>query len=101
MNGRFIKIIVEGNDKPSTLFYLDPPYWKCEKDYGKDVFARSDFEALVKQLKKIKGRFILSINGVPEIRALFKRADIEDVETTYTVGKGNGKKARELIISND
>lgn len=87
-------------DNPSTLFYLDPPYWNCEKDYGKDVFARSDFEALAKQLKKIKGRFIMSINDVPEIRELFAFAGIEAVETTYTVGKGNGKKVGELIISN-
>ena len=88
-------------DKPETLFYLDPPYWNCEKDYGKDVFARSDFERLSKQLKKIKGRFIMSINDVPEIRKLFAFANIEAVGTNYSVGKGNGKKVGELIISND
>ena len=86
-------------DKPATLFYLDPPYWNCENDYGKDVFARSDFEQLAKQLQAIKGRFIMSINDVPEIRKLFAFADIEAVETTYTVGKGLAKKAGELIIS--
>ena len=85
-------------DKPSTLFYLDPPYWNCENDYGKNVFAKSDFEALAKQLKNIKGGFIMSINDVPEIHKLFKWADIEAVETTYTVGKGRAKKAGELIV---
>ena len=68
---------------------------------GKDVFARSDFEALAKQLKNIKSHFILSINDVLEIRKQFKWASIEAVETTYTVGKSNGKKAEELIISNE
>ena len=83
---------IDRYDKPETLFYLDPPYWNCEKDYGNDVIARSDFEALAKQLKKIKGRFIMSINDVPEIRKLFAFADIEAVETTYMVGKGNVRR---------
>ncbi len=87
-------------DKLGTLFYLDPPYWNCEKDYGKDVFARMDFVALAKLLKKIKGRFIMSINDVPEIRKLFEWASIEAVETTYSVSKGKSKRAGELIISN-
>ncbi|MFK5979690.1 MAG: DNA adenine methylase [Rhizobiaceae bacterium] len=90
---------IQRYDKPTTLFYLDPPYWNCENDYGKDVFAKSDFKAMAKQLKSIKGRFIMSINDVPEIRAMFAWADIEAVETTYTVGKGKGKKVGELIIS--
>lgn len=33
-------------DRPETLFYLDPPYWDCETDYGAGMFSRSDFEAL-------------------------------------------------------
>jgi len=59
------------HDRPDTLFYLDPPYWGCETDYGKAVFSRADFEALTALLKGKKGRFILSINDVPEIRELF------------------------------
>ncbi|MDT8856481.1 DNA adenine methylase [Paracoccaceae bacterium Fryx2] len=30
-------------DGPGTLFFLDPPYWGCETDYGKAMFARDDF----------------------------------------------------------
>ena len=25
--------------RSGTLFYLDPPYWGCEGDYGKVVFS--------------------------------------------------------------
>lgn len=32
-------------DRPGTLFYLDPPYWGCERDYGPG-FERADFERL-------------------------------------------------------
>ena len=87
-------------DKPETLFYLDPPYWDCENDYGRGIFAKSDFEALADQLRRIKSHFIMSINDVPEIRDLFAWAQIEEVKTTYTIAKSNGKKAGELIISN-
>ena len=85
-------------DKPGTLFYLDPPYWGCENDYGKNIFSRDDFEALAIQLKAIKGQFILSINDVPEIRELFDWAEIEAVETTYSISKSKGKRVGELIV---
>ena len=84
-------------DKPDTLFYLDPPYWGGETDYGKDVFSRDDFAAIAKRLRSIEGRFILSINDVPEIRELFSWAKIDAVEVTYSVGP-NGQSVTELII---
>ena len=33
-------------DRKGALFYLDPPYWGCETDYGKVLFERADFERL-------------------------------------------------------
>jgi DNA adenine methylase len=42
-------------DRPGTLFYLDPPYFGCETDYGRDLFDRSQFEAMAEQLRGIKG----------------------------------------------
>ncbi len=87
-------------DRPDTLFYLDPPYWGCENDYGKGIFGKTDFDELAKLLKGIKGRFILSINDVPEIRRIFKAFYIKEVQTLYTTGLQPGKKASELLISN-
>lgn len=87
-------------DRPGTLFYLDPPYWNSEADYGKDLFEKADHGLLAARLEALQGRFILSINDVPEIRALYPWATIEPVETTYTIqGRGGAKKAKELIIS--
>jgi DNA adenine methylase len=88
---------IERIDKPETLFYLDPPYWGGENDYGKGLFSRSDFARLADQLRRIKGRFILSINDVPEIRLLFDWAEIEPVDVRYSVGD-NSQIAKELII---
>ncbi len=88
-------------DGPDTMFYLDPPYWGCETDYGKAMFSRSDFAAMADQMRTIKGRFLMSINDVPEIRALFAWAKIEEVSTTYTIGNHSerGADRAELLIS--
>lgn len=86
-------------DTPGTLFYLDPPYWGSEGDYGKALFARQDFQRLAEILTGIKGRFLMSINDVPEIREIFSWARLEEVATTYTIaGKGQAKPAAELLI---
>lgn len=86
-------------DRPETLFYLDPPYFGSEDDYGKRLFGREQFAAMAERLARLKGRFLLSINDVPEIRQTFTGFAFNEAELTYTVGTGNGKAARELIIS--
>lgn len=87
-------------DRPGTLFYLDPPYWGCEGDYGAGMFDRDEFAELAGRLAQIRGRFILSINDVPEIRSLFTSFSLEAVETTYFLpGAGNSRRAGELIIT--
>jgi len=87
-------------DRPETLFYLDPPYFGCERDYGSGLFDRSQFETMADVLAQLKGRFILSLNDHPEVRRIFARFDIEAVTTRYTVGgTATDKAAREVIIS--
>ena len=88
-------------DTEGTLFYLDPPYWGCEGDYGKAMFDRADFARLAEALRGIQGRFVMSINDVPEIRDVFSWAQIEPVSTTYTIGNhgGRGQERAELLIS--
>jgi DNA adenine methylase len=87
-------------DRAATLFYLDPPYWGSEDDYGTGLFPPSDFARLAETLKGISGKFIVSINDVPEIRSLFDWADITPVETRYTIGKADpGAPVQELLIS--
>ena len=90
-------------DSPDTLFYLDPPYWGCEDDYGKAMFARADFARLAELLHAVKGRFILSLNDLPEVRQTFAGFDLTEVRTTYTISGKRDDSAggrAELLISN-
>jgi DNA adenine methylase len=87
-------------DKRDTLFYIDPPYYGSESDYGKGLFARSDFAVLAEQLRAIKGRFVLSLNDRAETRRIFKGFSIRAVRTRYYVGDAGGRRARELLITN-
>ncbi len=87
-------------DRGFTLFYLDPPYPGHEADYGKGIFARTDFDRMAAILRSLKGRFLLSINDHPEIRDLFAWADIEEVETRYSANARATRRVRELLISN-
>jgi DNA adenine methylase len=86
------------NDRPDTLFYLDPPYWGCETDYGPGVFGRADFAEMAELLDGIKGRFLLSLNDTPGVRECFSAFAFADVSLTYSVSGGEGVAAREVVI---
>ncbi len=86
-------------DRPEVLFYLDPPYWGGEGDYGAGLFGREQFAEMAQRLARLKGRFILSINDVAGTRELFGRFDFEPVELGYTLAGGKPKPARELIVT--
>ena len=68
--------ILERYDRPTTLFYLDPPY------YGRKLynynFEPEDFAKLAECLKALQGKFVLSLNDVQEVRALFRDFFIRD-----------------------
>jgi DNA adenine methylase len=85
-------------DRPTTLFYCDPPY------FGKQLyrynFSPADFERLEERLRDLKGRFVLSLNDTPEVRAMFRRFYIQQVELHYTSQKAAGRRFHEVLITN-
>lgn len=88
---------IDRYDRPGTLFYLDPPYFRSEDDYGKGLFDRGQFAAMAERLARLKGRFILSINDTPEMRETFAGFRVEPVELQYGVAGGQ-RPAKELIV---
>jgi len=81
------------------LFYLDPPYWGSEMDYGLGVFTRTDFSRLALRLARISRRFMLSVNDVPQTREIFGRFTIEQVMTQYIIAGGKPSGVAEIVVT--
>ena len=90
--------ILKRFDKPETLFYLDPPYFR-RKLYRFNL-TDEDFVTLAERLRAIKGKFILSINDMAEVREIFRGFHQRHVDLHYTSQKDAGKRYPELLISN-
>ncbi|EAN6632871.1 DNA adenine methylase [Salmonella enterica] len=88
---------IERYDRPHTLFYCDPPYWGTE-GYGVE-FGLENYEHMADLAHRIKGKMIISVNDIPEMRQVFNGLNIHSVEINYSLA-GKGTPRRELIISN-
>jgi DNA adenine methylase len=85
-------------DRETTLFFCDPPYWK--RTLYNFNFSEEHYRKLADQLQSIRGKFILTVDDVPELRKLFSQSKITEVEIPYTAQREAGKLYRELIITN-
>ena len=92
--------VIQRFDKPGTLFYVDPPYWGNEKDYGEGLFSRDDFGRLAGLLGACKGKFILSLNDTPGVRETFSDFRIESVQTRYSISGVSRQPVGEVLITN-
>ena len=90
--------IIRRFDRPETLFYLDPPYWG--RSLYRFNFSEDDFKKLADQLRGIQGKFVFSINDVPEIREIFGKFKLREIEIPYTAQRKAGKRFPELLITN-
>lgn len=85
-------------DSPSTLAYLDPPY------YGRKLYKFNmepdDFRAMAELVGTLHGKFVLSLNDVPEVRAIFKPFKMRGIDLAYTAQKHAGRRYREVLITN-
>jgi len=101
IENRPYQAIIPRFDRHDTLFYFDPPYFGYEDYYGHGIFKRTEFANLRDILTNITGKFIMSINDVPEIRELYKNFNIEMVPTSYSAaGADKKKRVNELLITN-
>jgi DNA adenine methylase len=86
-------------DRTHTLFYCDPPYWGTA-GYGMS-FGLEQYDRLAELAKTIKGKMVISVNDIPEMRKAFAGLVMESVDITYTLaGSGKSPKTSELIIRN-
>lgn len=85
-------------DSAQTLFFADPPYYGVK--HYKFNFEPEDFRLLAERLAKIHGKFLLTLNDVPEVREIFKPFRSRGIEIPYTAQKIAGRRFRELLITN-
>jgi DNA adenine methylase len=90
--------ILERFDRPATLFYLDPPYFGLK--LYKFNFSEADFITLEQRLRKLRGKFVLSLNDVPAVRRIFGGFHFQEIELAYTAQQSAGKRFAELLITN-
>ena len=95
--------VIDMYDKPDTLFYCDPPYYKMEDYYVQD-FQRHQHKDLAKKLKSIKGKFVLSYYDFPELETWFPKHEYFWIEKEFnkqnaSKNKGAGK-GKEILITN-
>jgi DNA adenine methylase len=90
--------VLEKYDRPTTVFYLDPPYWR--RKLYKFNFSDANFEELDRRLRALNGSFLLSLDDHPEVRRIFHRWKLIPVEITYTAKRDTRKRFGELFITN-
>ena len=111
--GRLQKVVIENKDcvklirqydRPESFFYCDPPYYNADQYYEAVSTDGFDHVGLADALLGIKGKFLLSYNDCPEIRALYDRPGIviEGISRLSNIAQRyeNGKQYPELLISN-
>jgi DNA adenine methylase len=72
-------------DRPDTCFYLDPPY--VQRRLYRFNFADADFFALSDRLRRIRGRFLMSINDHPVARQAFGGFHCRTLRLPYTASR--------------
>jgi DNA adenine methylase len=90
--------ILDKFDSTETLHYLDPPYWG--RSLYAHNFSEADFRDMEQRLRRLKGKFVLSLNDLPEVRELFRNFEQKKIEVAYTAQKTAGKRYSELLITN-
>ncbi|HHA2860801.1 DNA adenine methylase [Stenotrophomonas maltophilia] len=83
-------------DAADTLFFLDPPYWETE-GYG-TPFGMEQYQELARQMARVRGSAILTINDHPAMREVFGQFRDRVVPIRYTIGR-QAVQRRELIYT--
>lgn len=95
--------LIKRYDTEETLFYLDPPYLLDKKtnDYYFEKWGLKDHERLLKVIRKIKGKFILSYYEHPTILDWYSEFNIVKREfKKHSQSKEKKENGIEILIKN-
>jgi len=79
----FLSRIIPTTHK-NTLVNLDPPYYGKGRDLYTNFYQPSDHALLAKAVAKIKRRWIVTYDDVPEIRTLYAKYPVYSTKLNYS-----------------
>lgn len=95
--------IIESRDNEKAFFYCDPPYYNSDCGHY-DGYSLDDFEALLKRLLAIKGKFLLSSYPSPILKQYIKANGwyTSEIEQRVSVNAKSGvsKSKTEVLTAN-
>jgi DNA adenine methylase len=85
-------------DLKENFFFIDPPY-RFGHQYKS---GRMNYEIFLKELKKLKGKFLLTIDDCQENNKLFSEFNIKKIDRCNGINRKNiiNNRFKELIITN-
>lgn len=89
------KRVLDAYDRPSTFFFLDPPYTACA-DLTYKGWTTADVLYFRERLARLKGRWLVTLNDAPEIRRAFAGCHFTAIERAKGVTNGRYK---EIVIT--
>lgn len=95
--------VIDKYDAVDAFFFIDPPYEGTPKASGYSLGSETfDYNRLAMVLRKVRGRFLMTLNDSPYIRSLFKGLKIVplNVYTTWGNSSGGLDRRKELILMN-
>lgn len=94
--------IIQSRDTADSFFYCDPPYFNSNCGHY-DGYTSEDFEALLRRLSNIQGKFLLSSYPSDLLMQYAKKNkwQMRTIEQRVSVNKGySGKKKIEVMTAN-
>lgn len=93
-----IKYCLKKHNSSELFFYFDPPYDKVKSTYfnygGFDLY---DHKNIYKSIKKYKLNFLMSNSNTENIKNIYKKYNIEEINVNRSIGNS---KCKEILIYN-
>lgn len=95
--------LLEENEKTfkKCLLYLDPPYFRKGNQLYTNHYKSGDHARIANCVGKLKGKWIVSYDNVPEIVDLYqfvKEDKIRQFNISYSASEGRNKKGTEIMF---
>jgi DNA adenine methylase len=89
--------VIRSRDVSDAFFYIDPPYVGADQGHY-DGYTQEDFDALLKLLESVEGKFLLSSYRNAALSECVKRNGWDSVELRMAITMTHGQKVKRQKI---